>query len=87
MIQQELQDELEDPMLDLRRMTDSTVGDGYGGNSTAVGVGQTSTSTVSMIRRLAGELHLCWDGLMATVYCRAVEGRRDVGGGGVEQCG
>ncbi|XP_043211514.1 general transcription factor IIH subunit 1-like, partial [Amphibalanus amphitrite] len=50
-IQQELQEELDDPMLDLRRMTDSTVGDGYGSDSSAVGVGQTNTATVSMIRR------------------------------------
>ena len=50
-IQQELQAELDDPMLDLRKMTDSTVGDGYGSNSGAVGVGQTNTATVSMIRR------------------------------------
>lgn len=50
-IQQELQEELDDPMLDLRRMTDSTVGDGYGSNNGAVGVGQTNSATVSMIRR------------------------------------
>ncbi|XP_037070765.1 general transcription factor IIH subunit 1-like [Pollicipes pollicipes] len=50
-IQGELEKDLEDPMLDLRRMTDTTVGDGYGTSTDTPSSSQTNTANISMIRR------------------------------------